>query len=167
VRQIGQRHQQRRPVLFDLIHLYFQLTDLLAACSVRREDGRGVEALALRARDFVTCGILFPLQTLQLRNEPAAPGFQRRNLLEFRVRFEAAISIASTHIFQPVAKHSWVEHYLNPIPSRCRMKYDAVNGDPQSRLSRSRSRNALSPRDKGAAEGNVAARRQADHSVRR
>ena len=92
MRQIRNRHQQRRPALLDLFELGLELLDSLSPRLVGREECRGVLPLALGARDLVACGVLLALESFELRNQAATLGVDGRDLLEFSIRLQAAIA---------------------------------------------------------------------------
>ncbi len=92
VRQVRQRHQQRRPLLLDLIELDLELPDLLRARLVRGENRRRIQALPLGARDLVAGGVLLALAVLR------ASGIRRRrrassvaSCSSSRIRLEPAV----------------------------------------------------------------------------
>ena len=67
----------------------------------------GVLALPLGARDLVAGRVLLALQAFDLRNQPAAMRFRRRQLLELGRHVEAAVGHARLHRFEVVANESW------------------------------------------------------------
>ena len=79
-------------LLLDLIDLDLELADLLRARFVRRENVRGVLALALRARHFVARRVLIALEPFELGDQSAPARLERRQLLELGVRLQAAIA---------------------------------------------------------------------------
>jgi hypothetical protein len=71
------------PPLLARLELDAQLFDLLSSGAVGFLDLRRILALPLRARDFVSGGVLLTLQALNLRQEPAPLRFEHRQFLEF------------------------------------------------------------------------------------
>jgi hypothetical protein len=110
VRQVGDRHEQRGALLLHLIELDLELTDLLRARLVRGEDRRRILAPPLRARDFVTRGVLVALQPLELRDQAAAAVLERRELLELRIRLQTAMHEAGPDDFHVLTHVRGVEH---------------------------------------------------------
>ena len=64
---------------------------------------RRVLPLALRARDLVAGRVLLALQPLDLGDQPPAPGFERRQLLEIGVGIEAAVAEAGADLVDVIA----------------------------------------------------------------
>ena len=110
MRQVGDRHQQRRPLLLDLIELDFELTDLLRPRLVRREDRRGVFPLSFRARDLVAGRVLIALQPLELGDQPATSVLERRQLLQLGIRLKASIHEACSDGIHVLTNVRGVEH---------------------------------------------------------
>jgi hypothetical protein len=110
VRKVRQCHQQPGSLLFDVIHLDLELTDLLRARLVGGKNGGRVQALALGARNFVTRRVLLALEPFEFRDQPAPVRLQRRELLELGVRLQAAVSQAGADIFHVFANIRRIEH---------------------------------------------------------
>ena len=92
VRQVRERHQQRRALLLDLIDLRSRAAGSAAPRALfAAKIADGVHALPLRARDFVAGGVLLALESLDFRDQTAPPRFERRELLELGVRLQAAV----------------------------------------------------------------------------
>ena len=110
VRQVRQRHQQRRSLVLDLVELDAELADLLRPLAIRLENRARVFALPLRARDFVARGILLALQPLELGYQPAPSVLERRKRFEVAVDVHAALVKPSTHLVRVVAHENRVKH---------------------------------------------------------
>ena len=110
VRQVGHGHQQIRALLLHRIELRFELLDLLSARLVRREDARRVEALLLRARDFLAGGVLFALQPFDLQNQFPALRVERAERPEDRLGIEAAVPESGPDLVGVVADERGIEH---------------------------------------------------------
>ena len=110
MRQIGQRHQNERPLLLDLIELDAQLPNLLRPLPVRLEDAARVLALPLRARDLVAGRVLLALQPFELGNQPAPPILERRQLLELAVDVHPAVLQPAFHVVLVIAYVGRVKH---------------------------------------------------------
>ena len=110
MRQVGERHEQLRPLLLDLIELDADLADLLRSLAVRFENCAGVLALALRARDFVARGILIALQPFEVGNEPPPAVLENGQLLELAFDQKPAVLQAPLHLVLVVAHISRIEH---------------------------------------------------------
>ena len=124
VRDVRQRHQDDRALLFDLIELDAELAYLLRALPVRLEDTARVLPLTLGPRHFVAGRILIALQTFELRNQPASPVFERRELLEVALDVPAAVLQPAPDFFLVIAyvcrvKHGEIVCY-GPPPTACR-----------------------------------------------
>ena len=89
--------------MFDLIELDGELAYLLRALTVRLEDTARVLPLTLRPRHFVAGRILIALQTFELRNQPASPVFERRELLEIALYVPAAVLQPAPDFFLVIA----------------------------------------------------------------
>jgi hypothetical protein len=114
VRQVGQRHQQRRALLLGLVDLDLELADMLRPGLAGGKQRRRVDALALGARDLVTGGVLLALQAFHFRDQPSAPGFERRQLLEVGVGIHAAVAVGRAHVFKTIAHGGGVDHETDP-----------------------------------------------------
>jgi hypothetical protein len=110
VRQIRQRHQDDRALLFDLVELDAELAYLLRALPVRLEDAARVLPLALRSRHLVARRVLIALQTFELRNQPASAVFERRELLEVALSVPATVLQAASDFFLVIAYVCRVKH---------------------------------------------------------
>ena len=84
VRQVGQHLEDLGPLPLDPVQLDFELLDPLAALLVGLEDVRCVLAAPLGPRHFVAGRVLLALEPFDLRNQTAAVGFDRGELLELR-----------------------------------------------------------------------------------
>ena len=148
--------------------------------------GDGVEPLPLGARDLVARRVLLALQPFELGDQPAPrasrasrsprapcpargrgcagrPG--RRRCDRARTRGRAWLDPITE---RRSSCRAYAVRRMRPMPSdRGTMPAVTTQHDPQSRLPGRRSRHPVPARDQGAAEGNAAARRQADHPVRR
>ena len=94
----------------DVVELNLELPDLLVARLVGGKDPRGVETLALGARDLVAGRVLLPLQSLELGNEALAARLERRELLQLGVRVQAAVAEARPRVFEMIPHVGGVEH---------------------------------------------------------
>ena len=103
VGHVRQRHQDDQALLLDLIELDGELAYLLRALPVRLEDTARVLPLTLGPRHFVAGRILIALQTFELRNQPASPVFERRELLEIALHVPAAVLQAASDFFLVIA----------------------------------------------------------------
>ncbi len=110
MRQIGQRHQNERALLLDLIQLDAELPDLLRPLTVRFEDAARVLALPLRARNLVAGRVLLALQPFELGNQPAPPVLERRQLLELAVDVHPAVLQPAFHFVLVIAHVSRIKH---------------------------------------------------------
>ncbi len=110
MRQVGERHQQLRPLLLDLIELDAELADLLRPLTVRFEDDARVLTLALRARDFVASRILIALQPFKLGDQPPPAVLENGQLLELAFDLKPAVLQAPLHLVLMVAHISRIEH---------------------------------------------------------
>ncbi len=110
MRKVGKRQQQRRALLLDLIELDLELSDLLRPLLAGGKERCRVLPLALGARDLVSGRILIALEALDFGDQPPAPGFERRQLLEIGVGVEAAVAIRGAHLVEPIAQESGVNH---------------------------------------------------------
>ncbi len=110
MRQVGQRHEQNRPLLLHLIELDAELPNLLRPLTVGVEDGACVFALPLRPRDFVAGRVLLALQPFELGNQAPPPGFERRELLELGIDGPAAVLHPAFHLVLVVAHERWIKH---------------------------------------------------------
>ena len=110
VRNVRQRHHQRRALRLDLIGLDFELTDPLRARLVGGKDPGRVEPLALRPRDFVAGGVLFALQPFELRDQPAPARLERGELFELGVRIHATGSHGGADHVDLFTEQTRVEH---------------------------------------------------------
>ena len=110
MRQIRERHQQRRALLLDLIDLDLELPDLLRPCLVRGEDPRRILPLTLGARDLVAGGILLALEALDFRNQAAAARFECRKLFQLGVHREPAVLVRRADLVQVIADVGGIDH---------------------------------------------------------
>jgi len=110
VRQVRHRHQQIGELLIDVAELRFELLDLLAARLVRRENGRRVEPLLLRARHFLAGCVLLALEPLDARNHLPPLGVERDKRSEDRLRIQAAVAKARAHVIETGADVCGIEH---------------------------------------------------------
>jgi UTP--glucose-1-phosphate uridylyltransferase len=110
VRQVRQQEQRAIPLQLDGVELNAQLFDLLRARTVGFLHRRRVEPPALRARDLVARSVLQPFQAFELRDDPAARGFERGDLFERLVGIDAAIAQPCTDNVDVIANERGVEH---------------------------------------------------------
>ena len=110
VRQIRERHEERRTLRLDLADLDLELADALRARLVRPEDRRGVEPFALRTRNLLGRRVLLPFETLDLRQQRAAPRLERRELRQLGLDLQPAVLQARTNEVDVIAHQSGVEH---------------------------------------------------------
>ena len=110
VRQVGQRHEQRVALAFDLIELDLELLDLLRALLIDGEDRRRILPLPLGFRDLLASGLLLALQTLDGRQEPPALCFELGEAVEIRRPFLPAALQAGPDDVQVIANESRVDH---------------------------------------------------------
>jgi len=81
VRQIGNRQQPAIASLLNGVELDAELLDLLRSLTAGLLDLRGVDALPLRTRNFISRRVLFALQSLELGEDPPATRFERGQLV--------------------------------------------------------------------------------------
>jgi hypothetical protein len=110
VREIGQRHQQQRALLFDTIQLGLELLDSLSAGSVGREDRRCVLPLPFGTRHLVGGGVLLALEPFDLGDQPAAARFEGGDLLQLGVRPQAAALEAAADILEVFTHQPCIQH---------------------------------------------------------
>ena len=110
MRKIGQRHQQRRSLLLDLIQLDAKLSNLLRPLTIGLQDAARVLALALCARNLVAGRILIALQSFELGNQPAPLVLERRQLFELAVSVHPAILQTAFDVFLVIAHINRVKH---------------------------------------------------------
>ena len=110
VRKIGQRHQNDRPLLLDLIELDADLPNLLRPLPVGVEDAARVFALPLRSRHLIARRVLLPLQPFELGNQPAPAVLEHRQLLELAVDVHPAALEPAFHVVPMIAYVSRVKH---------------------------------------------------------
>jgi len=110
MRQVRQGHEDRRTLLFDLIQLDAQLSNLLRALTVRLENGAGVLALSLCASNFVAGRVLFAFHSFELGNQPPPPVLERGQLFELAVGVHSAALQAAFHFILVVAYVSGIKH---------------------------------------------------------
>jgi hypothetical protein len=115
---VGERHQERCALEFDLIDLDLNLPDLLRARFVGDEDVRRVLTLPLCAGDLVARGVLLAFQSFEFGNEPPPAGFERRELLEFVVGLKTPVSEAGANVIEVLSHEGGIEHAVNPIPDQ-------------------------------------------------
>jgi len=82
VRQIGNRQQPAIASLLNGVELDAELLDLLRSLTIGLLDLRGIDALPLRTRNFVSRRVLFALQSLELGENPPATRFERGQLFK-------------------------------------------------------------------------------------
>ena len=92
MRQIGNRQQPAIASLLNGVELDAELLDLLRSLAAGLLDLRGVDALPLRTRNFISRGVLFALQSLELREDPPATRFERGQ------RFKLARQVHATFL---------------------------------------------------------------------
>ena len=151
--------------MLDLIELDAELADLLRPLTVGLEDGARVFALPLRARDFVAGRILLALQTFELGNQPPAAVLERRQLLELARRHSSRGSAGRASLLPGGRARKPGQAWRNRI--RVVNRQAVKSSRSQGRLPCRRPRHPIPSRDQGPAERDAAARRQADHSIRR
>ena len=133
---------------------------------------RGVLALALRRAISSPDVFCWRFRPSSSRNQPPARGLERRDLFERLVGIEPAVAQAGAHLFDVIANEAGSSMLPRPSilyrVSRI-LCYDSVVTAtvrkavfPAAGLG-----TRFLPGHQGAAEGNAAARRQADHPVRR
>src|SRR4029079_853636 len=108
--QVRQVDHRRRPLMLDRVELEAFLLDLLCPRTIGFLYRRRVLAHALGARDLVARRVLRALERFELRDQPSARRFQRRDLLERLVRIEPAIAEALTNLFDVMPYVRRVEH---------------------------------------------------------
>ena len=92
VRQIGNRQQPAIASLLNGVELDAELLDLLRSLTAGLLDLRGVDALPLRTRNFISRCVLFALQSLELGEDPPATRFERSQ------RFKLARQVHATFL---------------------------------------------------------------------
>ena len=110
MRQVRERHEQRRLLKLDVVQLNLELTDLLIAHLVGGKNPRRIETLALGARDLVAGRVLLPFQSFELGDETFAARLERRQLLQVGIRVEAAVAQAGASFFEVIPHVRGVEH---------------------------------------------------------
>ena len=110
MRQVGNRHQQRRPLLLHLIDLNFELPDVQRPRLVGGKNVGRVLPLAFGARDLVARGILLALQPFHLGNQAPPACFKRGDLLELRVRLQPSTAQAGANVFDVITHEASIEH---------------------------------------------------------
>ena len=161
-------------LVLDRVELDAELLDLLRARAVRFLNRRRVLALPLRARDLVARRVLLALQPFELGNQRGGARSRawRSPRAPCRDRGRGCAGRSRT-VLDVIANECGIEHATSAIhcifasPRSPLLRCVRDINRPQSRLPRRRPRHPVSSGHQGAAEGNAAARRQADHSVRR
>ena len=87
-----------------------ELLDLGRSGSIGLLNGRRVEPLALRSRDFVTRRILLALEALDFRNQSAADKLEGCKFFEHLVGINTPVSKAGSDGLHVVANKCRVEH---------------------------------------------------------
>src|SRR5205807_7091593 len=101
--QVRQDDERGFALMLDRIQLNAELLDLLGSRAVRLLDRSRILPASLRARDLVARRILQALQSLDLGDEPATRGFERRDALERLVGVEPAVFQSSPDTLDVVA----------------------------------------------------------------
>ena len=101
--QLDSIDHRRGALVLDRVELEPELLNLLPAQTVGFLHRRGVEPLALGARDLVPRRVLRALQSFELGDHPAPRGLERGDLLERLVRIETAIAQSVTDFFDVIA----------------------------------------------------------------
>src|SRR5207244_2387333 len=110
VRQVRKCEKAAVAPLLHRLELDLELFDPPRALATRFMNLRDVQTLPSRARDLVTRGVLFALETFELGQQAAAARFERRELIQLGRHVEAAFLQTSANGVELVSEECRIHH---------------------------------------------------------